>query len=1372
MPHSVAPAWTRIATSVLLIATALVGGSVAASPAQAAPPMSVNCSTLVGSVSTDDSFNAAVTEVNAGNCNEIIIASSFRLLTPKTIDANKVTSLTLAGNRDDSTLTSAPGIGIYISTLDDTSVNLTVSNLTFSGFDDSTNTSSALGADSNADLTAVFTNVSFINNFGGYGAGGINLHAGGSAYITINGYSQFRGNRSSSSDGGAILVDGGPSSTLTIGAAGDDSISFVTNTSLNHNGGAIAFRGTGTDSQLTTNGVTFADDSAGGAGGAIYTLGSAVLNNTDFTGNSASREGGGAVYADRVVITGGTFEGNRAAYIGGAVSAGGDVATSQIANATFTNNSAVGSGGAIHTSGLLTVTGSTFRDDSSGGAGGAIAADDTISIAGSVFQDDTAAGSGGAVISLYASVITQNSTYSTNRARDYGGAISAPNRVTSTDDTFIGNRTTLLDGGALSGGHVVTRNINFTDNRAARDGGAVVAGSIDDSSSRFIGNQSGDDGGATYLGNASRQSMITGSTFRDDSAVQGGAIYAFGPLTVTNSLFEDDTAANTGGAIVADDTLAVSFSTFRRNVALQSAGAIAVDDTNTIVNSLFESNEARGPLYGSNGYGGAVLSDGPTTITDTTFTGNKAAQEGGALSANRLVTLTDDTFTGNVSTNGEGGAVNVAAPGSIVATNSLFTSNTSGRDGGAIRVDGAATLTSSTFELNRTTTAGKNGGAVSATGNVSITSSTFTSNRSTQAGGAIYLRADFPRTAAATVTDSGFHANTTTSAGGALSVDDTAIISRSTFTDDTSGSIGGAISVKDLIMDSSSFKGNRTLYNGGAIYVSRSGDISNSTFVNNFGGYGGALSFGHPTAASRVVYSTLVDNTAVANQGAAINAFKATPIALTGSVLSGVSPLCYEDTTGPTYLNLTSSSAYSFATDTSCSGDEARTASTSINTMYTTDDSLGVASTMTTDDTPGWQVVIPDDTAVVNAYVPLSVLPSITTDQLNGLRNSPNGLASAGSVQVRPTSMTGPASVTVAPGSNATFTVTGYPGIGPTITYQWQRSTDGTSWSNIPGAQTATLTLSSVTTSDSGLQVRVLAADAYGNDGTSATATLTVSSPGPGPGPNPTPTPTPTPAPSPSPVPIPSPIPPGGALLQVDGRVVPVDVQQRPGDAGLRVQGQGWDMTLDGLDRDGNPLGLNPQGALVIDTDSGVRMGGSGFAPGSQIGFFLDPPVAKSTGTAYPSTSRATSATTDLGTLTISADGRYGAVIELPDTIAPGSHVLQAVGVGTSGERRVLSLGVVVDAWIDLKRGKRTPSGRFDVVRATGTTGGLPAGAVLTPWVRSPGQDTFRRGSASITVRADGRFEWTRKVQKSKGLAAYVSYAGTDSDRVYWARLR
>ena len=1366
MPPSVASAWTRIGTSVLLIATALGSGFVAASPATAAPPMSVNCSTLVGSVSTDDSFNAAVDKVNAGLCNIITITNSIYLATQKTIDADMVTSLTITGNPDDSTLTSAPRQGVVIKTDDTpvtTNLNLTVSNLTFSGFDDSRigGTASALTAESLAGLTVSLTNVSFINNFGREAPGAANLSAGGSANITINGYSNFQGNRSALALGGAIRIGAGAGSTVTIGSPGDDSVSFLSNTSLAQSGGAIAVTCCGTNHQLTTHGGTFADDSAAWAGGAISTVGSATLNNTDFTNNTASGDVAGAVYAGgSVVVNGGTFHGNHAGGAGGAVSASGDTTISEITNATFTNNSAGGHGGAVRALGLLTITGSTFRDDSAALSGGAIAADDTITITGSVFQDDTATGSGGAVISIYASVITQNSTYRTNRARDSGGAISAANRVTSTDDTFAGNLTTLYDGGAIRGGQVTTTTSRFTGNRVQRNGGAIAAASLDDSGSTFIGNRSGDRGGAVDL---SQSSTFTGSTFRDDSAVQGGAIFSFGPLTVTNSLFEDDTAADSGGSIVVNDTLSVVSSTFRRNVALNSGGAIVANSTVNVVDSFFEDNEARGPSYLSNGYGGAIASGGSaanTTLTRTTFTGNRAQHEGGAISANGTVTLTDDTFTNNSSVNAEGGALHVAAPGMVVATRTSFTSNTSGSDGGAIRVDGTATLTSSTLELNRATNAGKNGGGVAATGNVTVTSSEFSGNSSTQWGGAV---ATF---GSATVTDSTFDANTTLNSGGALWIDDTATVTRSTFTDDTSAQLGGAISAGDLVMRSSSLSGNQSGFNGGAVFVNRAGDVSNSTFVNNYGGFGGALAFNDPAAASRVAFSTLIGNAAPATQGTAINAPNSTPISLTGSVLAGASPLCRDEGNG-TDLNLTSHSSYSFATDTSCGGGDE---STSIKTRYTTDDSLGVASAITTDDTPGWQVVIPDDTAVGNAYVPLSVLPIITTDQLNGLRNSPNGLTSAGAVQVRPTSMTGPASVTVAPGANATFSVTGYPGIGPTITYQWQSSTDGTTWSNVSGAQTSTLTLPSVTQSQSGLQVRVLVADAYGNDDTSTTATLTVTTPtpGPGPGPGPTPTPTPTPAPSPTPAPIPSPIPPGGALLQVDGRTVPVDVQPRPGDAGLRVQGEGWDMTLDGLDRAGRPLGVNPQGALVTDIGSGVRMGGSGFQPGSKIGFFLDPPVAPSTSTAY----RANSATTDLGDITINADGRYSAIIEMPDTIAPGAHVLQAVGVGTSGERRVLSLGVVVDAWIDLKRGKRTPSGRFDQVRATGMTGGLPAGAVLTPWVRSPGQDAFRRGTASITVRADGTFAWTRKVQKSKGLTAYVSYRGTDSDKVYWARLR
>lgn len=101
----------------------------------------------------------------------ITITNSIYLATQKTIDADMVTSLTITGNPDDSTLTSAPRQGVVIKTDDtpvNTNLNLTVSNLTFSGFDDSGSggTASALTAESLAGLTVALTNVSFINNFG------------------------------------------------------------------------------------------------------------------------------------------------------------------------------------------------------------------------------------------------------------------------------------------------------------------------------------------------------------------------------------------------------------------------------------------------------------------------------------------------------------------------------------------------------------------------------------------------------------------------------------------------------------------------------------------------------------------------------------------------------------------------------------------------------------------------------------------------------------------------------------------------------------------------------------------------------------------------------------------------------------------------------------------------------------------------------------------------------------------------------------------------------------------------------------------------------------------------------------------------------
>lgn len=84
---------------------------------------------------------------------------------------------------------------------------------------------------------------------------------------------------------------------------------------------------------------------------------------------------------------------------------------------------------------------------------------------------------------------------------------------------------------------------------------------------------------------------------------------------------------------------------------------------------------------------------------------------------------------------------------------------------------------------------------------------------------------------------------------------------------------------------------------------------------------------------------------------------------------------------------------------------------------------------------------------------------------------------------------TQPANVTLCEGANATFTVVAS---GSSLAYQWQLSTDnGTTWTNISGANSASYTVANTTVSLTGRRYRVLITNSC-NTVTSAAATLTV----------------------------------------------------------------------------------------------------------------------------------------------------------------------------------------------------------------------------------------------------------------------------------------
>ena len=259
--------------------------------------------------------------------------------------------------------------------------------------------------------------------------------------------------------------------------------------------------------------------------------------------------------------------------------------------------------------------------------------------------------------------------------------------------------------------------------------------------------------------------------------------------------------------------------------------------------------------------------------------------------------------------------------------------------------------------------------------------------------------------------------------------------------------------------------------------------------------------------------------------------------------------------------------------------------------------------------------------------------------------------------------------------------------------------------------------------------------------------------------------------PAPDPQPLPAPLAPGESLLQTNGvvdRDVTVDPNTR--DNGLQIQGDGWNMDLDGLGPDGKPLNLGPDGSLRLANERDVTTEGTGFLPNSEVDLYVDPPVLL-TGASTRTSVRSVEAVY-VGTVKTDARGNFAGTATLPEDILPGDHVLQAVGYSPSRQSRAMSLGVIVDPWILLDQGTRTAAGMHDRMRTTGSSGGIDAGVKLTPWIRYAGQGAFKQGVASITVQSDGSFRWTREIKKSKGLTAYVSYVDVESNRVFWAKVR
>ena len=369
--------------------------------------------------------------------------------------------------------------------------------------------------------------------------------------------------------GGAIYNVGKITNSFT------NEISFINN-SATIAGGAIYSEGT-----VNVNKYLFANNSASSWGGAIYNKGTLTVSNgatfdsNDITNRSSNDldYGGAAIYSadgTRLIVSGANIINNIKNYkngdcLIGAIAAFGNVT---VTNSYFANNS--GRWGAAFSSAdyndkdLVTIIDNCTFIDNRGLYGAAIWSWGTdFNITDSIFTDNTAFGKGnmtpnnnnGGAIAVYGATSTgviSGSTFIGNDAH-YGGAIAIAENdgILIKDSTFI-NNTAIAGGGAVEFDAALAGTNNVT---------------IEDSI--FIGNSAAQGGAIT----TSEKLTVTGSTFINNTDNYEGAIVTIVDATVSDSEFVNNGIITNGKLTVSGNT----FTSDSKDYFIQSAGAGVVN---------------------------------------------------------------------------------------------------------------------------------------------------------------------------------------------------------------------------------------------------------------------------------------------------------------------------------------------------------------------------------------------------------------------------------------------------------------------------------------------------------------------------------------------------------------------------------------------------------------------------------------------------------------------------------------------------------------------------------------------------------------------------------------------------------------------------
>jgi hypothetical protein len=582
-------------------------------------------------------------------------------------------------------------------------------------------------------------------------------------------------------------------------------------------GGGIANGGT-----LTVNNTTFSDNSAsnlgGGSGGGIGNSGTLTVTNSTFSGNSGGG-GGGIVNEGMLTVTNSTFSGNSAPNIGGSITNDG---TLTVTNSTFSGNSSSVGGAAILNQGTLTVTNSTFSGNSTGLSGGAIRNQSTVTVTNSTFSGN----SGGSISNNFGPLTVTNSTFSGNSG---GSIINDPGGTVTVTNTIVANSTSggncsgsITDGGhniddgttcgfagtgctSTSGTSFCNTNPHFDPAGLKNNGGPTQTVALCTGVDTPISCTGASP--AINAGNESVCSTTTGTAPVNHLDQRGAVRPVRGAANCSIGAFEANSLApcvvGTGtGASCTESGLTgcvPDSGSFPVTVTFNCGGAATITVTRTKTISADTTIDGGSLITISGGHSVGVFSvnTGVTfAVHNLTIANGKSNYGGGIAIFGGTLTVTNSTFSGNraEAENQEGyfalgGAIYNENGGTLTVTNSTFSGNSAsgfyGLGGGAVYNAGTLTVTNSTFSENDT---GVSGGAICTNGGtLTVTNSTFSGNSASGDGGAMVTVIG-----TLTVTNSTFSGNSAANGGG-IANGDTLTVTNSTFSGNSAGDSGGGI---------------------------------------------------------------------------------------------------------------------------------------------------------------------------------------------------------------------------------------------------------------------------------------------------------------------------------------------------------------------------------------------------------------------------------------------------------------------------------------------------------------------------------------------------------------------------------------------------